>query len=88
MMAHMWLKHVKNAKRMLKKRKERRETSLKHLFPGRPSFSNVKAVGGCRLCYDAVSFEDVSTLPNRTNTDDICLLSGEFCNNMELIHEF
>jgi hypothetical protein len=57
---------------------------MKRPFPGRPSSSNEEAVDGSRLCCDKVSSEDVSTLPHRTSTNDICLVCGEFWHNREL----
>jgi hypothetical protein len=60
------------------------ETSIKHLFPGRPSSSNAEAVGEYRLLYGKGNSEGVLTLPHRTNTKYIFLLCGEFCHNREL----
>jgi hypothetical protein len=59
---------------------------MKRVFPGRASSSNEEADDVSRLCYDKVSSEDVSTLLYKTNTNDICLLCGEFGHNRELRH--
>jgi hypothetical protein len=76
-------KYQKNGKKRERKG-ERRETSMKLPFPGRPSFSNIEAIGESLLCYDKESSKDVQHLASRTNTNYICLLCGEYGHNREL----
>jgi hypothetical protein len=61
-----------------------KKNSMKCLFPSRRSSSNGEALNDSPLCHDKESSEDVSTLSHRINTNDICLLSGEFGRNREL----
>jgi hypothetical protein len=64
-----------NGKRRERKR-ERRETLMKGIFPGRPNSSNEEAVDESWLCYGKESSQDAGTLPHRTNTNDGGLLYG------------
>jgi hypothetical protein len=59
---------------------------MKLILYGRPISSNEKSVEEPPLCHEEQSSEDFSTLPHRINTNEICLLCGEFGHNRELCY--